>query len=127
LGKSEWYKSFKGNLQIQVPFTYETKLSGIENESHHQNIWYHKKIWVNGTMLKKNCYFIHFEGSDYETKLWVNGQYVGNHRGGYARFSFDITCLVKDGENELTVKVEDSKDLQQSRGKQRWRVRYYRK
>lgn len=35
-------------------------------------------------------------------------------------FSFDITELVKDGENELTVKVEDSFDIQQPRGKQRW-------
>lgn len=34
-------------------------------------------------------------------------------KGGYARFSFDITELVKDGENELTVKVEDSFDIQQ--------------
>lgn len=52
--------------------------------------------------------------------LWVNGQYAGCHRGGYARFSFNIAELVKDGDNELVVKVEDSFDLQQPRGKQRW-------
>ena len=33
---------------------------------------------------------------------------------------FDVTNLVHDGENELTVKVEDSFDTQQPRGKQRW-------
>ena len=48
----------------------------------------------------------------------MNGAYAGDHKGGYARFSFDITELVKDGENELVVKVEDSFDTQQPRGKQ---------
>lgn len=126
VGESEkWYEAFRGNLQIQVPFTYEAKSSGIGEEAHHDNVWYRRKIQVDGEKLKENNYIIHFEGSDFETKLWVNGQYAGSHRGGYARFSFDITNLVKDGENELTVKVEDSRDIQQSRGKQRWRDENY--
>lgn len=121
VGESEkWYNDFKGKLTIEVPFTYETKMSGICDETRHDNIWYHKTITVNGKLLENNNYILHFEGSDYVTKLWVNGQYAGNHRGGYARFSFDITNLLHDGENELTVKVEDSFDMQQPRGKQRW-------
>lgn len=118
--QEQWFKTFKSELTIQVPFTYETKLSGIQEESRHDNIWYHKTIQVDGTRLKKNNYIIHFEGSDFVTKLWVNGQYAGSHKGGYARFSFDITKLIKDGTNHLTVKVEDSFDMQQPRGKQRW-------
>ena len=74
---------------------------------------------MDGSRLEKENYLLHFEGSDFITKVWVNGQYVGDHRGGYARFSFDITDVVRDGENELVVKVEDSFDMQQPRGKQR--------
>ena len=118
--KEKWYENFKGELTIQVPFTYETKLSGICDETRHDNIWYHKTIVVDGKLLEKNNYILHFEGSDFATKLWVNGQYIGCHKGGYARFSFDITNQLHDGENELTVKVEDSFDMQQPRGKQRW-------
>lgn len=121
VGEAEkWYESFKGNLTIEVPFTYETKMSGICDETRHDNIWYHKTIRVDGKLLEKNNYILHFEGSDFVTKLWVNGHYVGSHKGGYARFSFDITNHLHDGENELTVKVEDSFDMQQPRGKQRW-------
>lgn len=98
--QEKWYEEFKGNLKIEVPFTYETKRSGIGKESAHGNIWYHRKISVNGERLRENRYVLHFEGSDFVTKLWVNGQYAGSHRGGYARFSFDITDLAKDGENE---------------------------
>lgn len=68
---------------------------------------------------------LHFEGSDFITKLWVNGQYAGSHKGGYTRFSFHITELLHDGENKLTVKVEDSFDTQQPRGKQRWADEVY--
>lgn len=116
----EWYHNFETQMTIQVPFTYETKLSGIQDESRHDNIWYHRIININKKLLRENDYILHFEGSDFITKVWVNGQYVGNHRGGYSRFSFDITKLLKDGENHLTVKVEDSFDMQQPRGKQRW-------
>ncbi len=118
--QEKWYENFKGKMKIQVPFTYETELGGIQDETRHDNIWYHRTVQVDGSKLKKNNFIIHFEGSDFVTKLWVNGQYAGSHRGGYARFSFDITELVKDGENQLTVKVEDSFDIQQPRGKQRW-------
>lgn len=115
-----WYKDFKGNMTIQVPFTYETKMSGIQDETRHDQIWYRRSFQVDGSRLEKENYLLHFEGSDFITKVWVNGQYVGDHRGGYARFSFDITDVVRDGENELVVKVEDSFDMQQPRGKQRW-------
>jgi len=121
VGEAEkWFNEFKGTHTIQVPFTYETKMSGICDETRHDNIWYHKPICVDGKRLEKNNYILHFEGSDFVTKLWVNGQYAGYHKGGYVRFSFDITNLLHDGENELTVKVEDSFDMQQPRGKQRW-------
>ena len=118
--KEKWFENFKGDLKIQVPFTYETQLSGIQDETRHDNIWYHKTIQVDGSKLEKNQYILHFEGSDFVTKLWVNGQFAGSHKGGYARFSFDLTNLVHDGENHIVVKVEDSFDIQQPRGKQRW-------
>lgn len=118
--KEGWSAGFSGEHTIQVPFTYETKLSGIGDETRHDNVWYARKICADAKRLEKENYVIHFEGSDYVTKLWVNGAFAGKHQGGYARFSFDITDLLKDGENELVVKVEDSFDIRQPRGKQRW-------
>lgn len=116
----KWNNEFTPTHTIQVPFTYETKLSGIQDETRHDNIWYHRTFHVDTSKLNVNRLFLHFEGSDYRTKVWVNGQFVGTHQGGYARFSFDITDSVKNGINDLTVKVEDSYDIQQPRGKQRW-------
>jgi beta-galactosidase/beta-glucuronidase len=118
--QEKWFESFQSGLTIQVPFTYETKLSGIQDEKRHDNIWYHRTIEVDSSKLEKNRYVLHFEGSDFITKVWVNGRFAGSHRGGYSRFSFDVTDLVEAGSNEVVVKVEDSFDMQQPRGKQRW-------
>jgi len=120
-GESEqWYVRFPEGNEITVPFTYETKLSGIGDETRHDHVWYSRTIHVDAAKLSSHDYVLHFEGSDYTTKLWVNGKYAGIHHGGYSRFSFNITNLLTDGDNVLTVKVEDSFNKQQPRGKQRW-------
>ena len=34
---------------------------------------------------------LHFGAVDFEATVWVNGKEIGQHRGGYDAFSFDIT------------------------------------
>lgn len=119
--KEKWYLDFKKQRDIQVPFTYETKLSGIQDETRHDYIWYHRTLNLENSQFQGKRIMLHFEGSDYHTKVWVNGQFVGNHTGGYSRFSFDITEVAVVGENHIVVKVEDSYDMQIPRGKQRWK------
>ncbi len=107
--------------EIVVPYTYETKLSGIGEEAYHPVVWYEREIKVDEKQLAGKRLLLHFEGVDFDAKLWVNGQYAGEHKGGYARFSFDITDLVQAGDNRLTLRVEDTLDPAQPRGKQRWK------
>lgn len=118
--REKWYQGFDSQLKICVPFTYETKKSGIGDETVHKNVWYERSIDADAEKLKACRYVLHFEGSDFLTKLWVNGAYVGCHRGAYERFSFDITDYITGKENRIVVKAEDSLDPQQPRGKQRW-------
>ncbi len=116
----QWFTTFPNSLQITVPFTYETKLSGIEDTTIHPYIWYQKKITFSSETLVDKKIMLHFEGADYITKLWVNGIYIGCHTGGYSRFSFDISKAAVEGDNNIVVKIEDYPDDQQPRGKQRW-------
>lgn len=106
--------------EIIVPFSYETKKSGINEQKHHKVVWYHKNI--GPIELKPNQRFlIHFEGADYFTKVYLNGIYVGFHEGGNCRFTFDLTpYLIPRGENQLVVRCYDSMSCIQPRGKQRW-------
>lgn len=117
----KYFLDFPKFNKICVPFTYETKLSGIEDESIHYIIWYNRKINISKEQLQNKKVILNFEGSDYKTKVWINGNYIGENIGAYSRFSFNIEKYVIEGENDITIKVEDSLSKDQPRGKQRYK------
>lgn len=115
-----WHRSFGGDRTITVPFTYETRASGIGEEEHHPCVWYNRPLEIPAEAAGQRV-LLHFQAVDYIATVWVNGEYVGRHQGGYAAFAFDITPYIVHGSpNELTLKAEDSMDATQPRGKQRW-------
>lgn len=115
-----WPETFAATHQIQVPFTYETRMSGIGIEEFHPYVWYDKMVPIKAESAGKRV-ILHFQAVDHTAKVWVNGAMAGTHRGGYAAFSVDITPYVVFGEdNRITVKAEDSSSCTQPRGKQRW-------
>lgn len=121
-----WFSSFPASpMQICVPFTYETAKSGIGDETLHQTVWYHRTFSAGHALSGGRHMLLHLEGCDFETDVWVNGIHAGSHKGGYARFSFDITLYLKEGENHLTVRARDSMSIEQPRGKQRWAKENY--
>jgi len=57
--------------------------------------------------------FIRFEGVNITAKVVLNGQDVGEHKGGYAAFSFEITDqLLFDQENLIEVAVSNEANLE---------------
>jgi hypothetical protein len=103
--------------QILVPFPVESALSGVMK--HSDRLWYRRTIVVPKEWAGKRV-LLHFGAVDWDTRVWVNGKKVGDHRGGYDAFSFDITAaLKKSGDQELVVGVWDPTDKgTQPRGKQ---------
>ncbi|GAA0365310.1 glycoside hydrolase family 2 TIM barrel-domain containing protein [Alkalibacterium iburiense] len=119
--KEKWYKGKKFHKKINVPFTYETEASGIGDKEFHPYIWYQRDIVLDEDSVKNKEVILRFQRSDYLTKVWVNSKFVGEHRGGNAAFGFNITHeLEVNKENSIVVKVEDSFDTAQPRGKQKW-------
>jgi len=118
--KEKWFESLKTESVINVPFAYQTKLSGIHEENDHLIMWYAKKQLFNKPNENERV-FLNFEGVDHKADVWVNGVYIGNHVGGYCRFSLDITdALDKDGLGYIVVRVEDDLKCTHPRGKQSW-------
>ncbi len=103
---------------IKVPYAYQSPLSGIGNSEYHRCVGYRKTFTY--TKNKDKDLLLHFEAVDYEAFVYLNGNYIGTHKGGYTRFSFDITKYVNDGENEIVVLVVDGKEADKVRGKQSW-------
>lgn len=50
---------------------------------------------------------LRFGAVDYLAEVYVNGQKVGAHEGGYLPFEYDVSSLLRIGENEIAVRVVD--------------------
>lgn len=120
--KQRWFKAEnveKFDKTIIVPFCFQSKLSGLEDTSFHEVIWYRKEFEIPPQFIDKKV-LIHFGAVDYRCRVYLNGGHVSSHEGGYIGFSLDITDYVEDN-NVLVVRVEDpSQDLEIPRGKQYW-------
>ena len=105
--------------KILVPFSVESELSGVGKALlPEQRLWYRRKFTVGKEFSGKEA-LLHFGAVDWQCSVWVNGKLVGEHTGGYNPFTFNITDVIVDGENELVVKVFDPTDAgHQQRGKQ---------
>ncbi len=70
--------------------------------------WYRKHFSVNREYADRKV-FVEFEGVQKYCKVWVNGKYLGDHKGGYGSFDFDITESLKPGEDNVLVVAVNNK------------------
>ena len=62
------------------------------------------------TPEKGKRYFLRFEAATLVADVFLNGKFVGEHRGGFGAFCFEITKqLSTTGTNLLAVRVDNSK------------------
>jgi beta-galactosidase/beta-glucuronidase len=115
--EKKWNSGFEKEHDIKVPFSYLTVESQVNIQKRVDVIWYQRN-YTNHSILN---HLLHFEGSDDYTMIWVNGIYIGDHLGGYDRFSFDITHALNYDNNVIVVRVEDDFRTDKPRGKQRWK------
>lgn len=103
---------------IQVPFTYQTNLSGIETDDIHERVVYRRKLHLTDAE-REGRVLLHFAAVDFIAEVWIDAVRIGSHTGGYTPFYFDIGSFF---ENERTVTlslvVEDKPSAEQPRGKQ---------
>lgn len=119
--KEKWYKKGEFSKKINVPFAYQSEMSGINDKKYHDTVWYRRKFRIDSKWHGKNI-LLNFEAVDYLTKVYVNGEFVGEHQGGHVGFSFDITEYLTWEEEEIVVYVYDPSESQMiPRGKQFWK------
>lgn len=119
--KEKWHLgNRKLSKTIQVPFAFQSKLSGIGSNEFHDVVWYRRDLTLPEAFQNKRI-LLHFGAVDYEASVWVNGVLVAKHEGGHTPFHADITDALLAGTNKLVVKAVDySKDVTLPRGKQYW-------
>jgi beta-galactosidase/beta-glucuronidase len=108
--------------RIEVPFAPEAPLSGLGFTEFFRVGWY-RQTFALPAREPSERWILHFGAVDWCATVWVNRHFVGEHRGGYTPFSFDVTDDVLDSSIEIVVRAEDDPaDLAKPRGKQDWQV-----
>ncbi|MCL2833417.1 MAG: hypothetical protein FWD78_09635 [Treponema sp.] len=90
----------KANTPIRVPSCWEEIKPGYDGVA-----WYLHDF--NADNITGKIVRIRFNAVNYYAEVWLNGVYLGNHEGGYTPFEFDVTANIKNGPNNLLVRVVD--------------------
>lgn len=72
---------------------------------------YDKKLFIRSEWKGKRL-FLRFEGANCVSNVFINGKQIGEHRGGYGAFIFEITDKVNYGkDNTVLVRVNNGEQL----------------
>lgn len=72
---------------------------------------YDKKLFIRSEWKGKRL-FLRFEGANCVSNVFINGKQIGEHRGGYGAFIFEITDKVNYGKNNtVLVRVNNGEQL----------------
>ena len=97
-----------GWTDVSIPHTWNAKDAEDEIPGYFRGKgWYRKAVTVE-ELIAGQRFYICFEGANQETNVFVNGKLVGNHKGGYSAFTFDVTDYVHTGRNLVAVSVDNS-------------------
>ena len=86
---------------VNIPHTWNDKDADDETPGFYRGpVWYRKQLFIDKSQEGRRA-VIYFEGANQEVRFYLNGQFVGEHKGGYARFCFDIAPHLRYGQENL--------------------------
>jgi len=100
--------NFATDRTLNVPGDWNTQRP--ELYYYEGTVWYRKRFEYQPKADKR--IFLHFGAVNYEAIVFVNGKEIGQHIGGFTPFNFEVTGLLKNGENSVVVKVDNKRKLE---------------
>jgi beta-galactosidase len=99
--------------QINLPHTWNAIDGSDEIAGYFRGLGWYRKHFFLGEELRGKRISLEFEGVNQVSEFWLNGKPVGEHKGGYTSFEFDVTkqAVVGSTPNVLTVKVNNLYDM----------------
>ena len=90
---------------MQIPSDWNTKDDRLF--FYEGTVWFKKSF--NYTKKPGKRALLYFGAVNYEAIAYLNGKILGIHEGGFTAFNYDVTDLIKDGENVVIVKVDNKR------------------
>ena len=70
-------------------------------------VWFKKSFQAVPT--KDYRTLLYFGAVNYDCHVYLNGRHVGHHIGGFTPFNYDVSELLKEGDNVVIVKVDNKR------------------
>lgn len=116
--KEEWQKKHTFSKTIQVPFPWQSELSGVHDVNYQGAAWYQREFEVPKGLTGRRVFLV-FGAVDWLATVWLDGEKIAEHEGGYTPFEVDITDKVRAGRKAVvTVRAFDVTDAETPTGKQ---------
>lgn len=96
------------NWQPEGGFDLKAVATRNKEGYHRGPCWYARTIELPAAQKGRRV-FLRFEAASTVAEVWLNGRRLGEHRGAFTAFAFEITPLVAwDRPNDLRVRVDNS-------------------
>ncbi|GHA26846.1 beta-galactosidase [Salinimicrobium marinum] len=95
--------------KVNIPHTWNAEDPFRDGKEYFREKGIYRKTIFAPEEWQEQQVFLKFEGSNQVTTLFVNNTLIGEHRGGYTGFVFDITSALLPGtENKIRIEVDNS-------------------
>ncbi|WP_178990461.1 glycoside hydrolase family 2 TIM barrel-domain containing protein [Winogradskyella schleiferi] len=111
---SGWqYSENKTDWQtINIPHTWNSEDAFDDVSGYRRGLGYYKKQVFIASDESDKIHYLKFNAVNQDATIFVNGTEVGNHKGGYTAFNFDITEFVKyNAYNLIEVTVDNTHNI----------------
>jgi beta-glucuronidase len=89
------------------------KVPGDWNSQDDKLLYYEGTVWYRRVFQlpkhPRRRYFLYFGAVNYEAHIYLNGKKLGMHKGGFTPFQFEITDKLREGDNSLIVKADNTR------------------
>src|SRR5258708_814561 len=95
--------------RVAIPHTNKRLPWHSFNEKSYEFVSAYRRKFKLPPEAKDKHVFVDFEGAMTASTVWVNGQKLGEYKGGYTPFSFELTPHLNwDGDNVLAVALDST-------------------
>lgn len=102
-------KPLDTSLTMAVPGSYNDQAMDDEIRSHVGNVWY-ERTFIVPNILTDERIVLRFGSVTHEATVYLNGKEIVNHKGGFLPFEVQINDDLVEGENRLTIRVNNILD-----------------
>lgn len=99
----------KETMEMAVPASYNDLVECEKVRDHVGWVWYEREFTIPKTLLNERI-VLRFGSASHEAKVYLNGKLLVEHKGGFTPFEAEINDVMQQGENRLTVALNNVLD-----------------